>query len=315
MGSLSAMISCAAPTLHGNLQISALSDFQLIEELTSALTGVGVTTDRAAYLMAIRPEPAYVLTSSSTVFSGTVNTTFNAYAMPVGYGAAVYGSTQGTVTGVASTQYRYADVNATARLANSIAQSIYQAKQKKCRQRAEAVWQEYQGRAARRRQEMELLITSFFDSHPELNSRRMLVAAIAPWVAAEGASDPRNTLEKAGQLATSLRRGEGVTGPWYGMFSQTSRLDNGETVGFSQFVRLELSQIGNHITGKGLLGSGEVIELTGQADGARMTAAVANTTSAINVSLSAVAAPSQITGEFAGAGVGQRIAGTVVLLR
>ena len=309
------LCACAAQTKYGSLSPAELSDEEIAAELTSALNGLGVAANQASYLMAMRPEAAYVLTSTSTTFSGSLGATYNAFSMPVGYGVTTTGTLNGTVSGVSTTQYRYTDANAAARLGNSIAIAINQSRQQRFRQRAIAVWNEYQARSARRRAETQLDINIFFTRYPDLAERRMLVAAVAPWMAAEGPTDGPAMLERARATIQGLKRGTGLNGAWYGMFSQTSKLDNGETVAFSQFVKVDLVQQGSSVRGTGKLGSGELIELTGQADGSRLSMTVANTTSAINVELSAIAASTQITGEFTGSGAGQRISGTVVLLR
>src|SRR5439155_5311152 len=116
--------------------VTALSDEELVAELLSAAKGYGIQLNRGMYLMAVRPEPAYVLTSSTTTFTGSVNATYNAYAMPVGYGVALSGSSSGTVSGTAVTQYQYTDANAAARLGNSIASASGRARQSACCQRA-----------------------------------------------------------------------------------------------------------------------------------------------------------------------------------
>jgi hypothetical protein len=307
---------CAtATTTYRGVPATHLSDEQLVEELVSAAQGLGVTLNRTMYLMAARPEPAYVLTSSTSTFAGTMNATYNAYSMPVGYGVATRGSMQGTITGTTATRYQYTDVNATARLGNAVAVAISQAREAAYRRRGQEVLTEYQARVQTRRFETEQLISSFFAAKPELQNKRMLVAAVAPWAAAEGEADPRKTLMRTSDIIAGLSRGEGASGSWYGMFSQTTRTENGETFSFSEFVRLDLHERDGQVRGSGMLGSGEIIELSGTISGSEMSAAVANTTSAINVTLAAVTTPSQITGEFKGSGAGQRMSGTFVLLR
>jgi hypothetical protein len=307
--------ACAAQTRYQGIPPGQLTDEQLVEEIASAVEGLGMTMNRTMYLLAVRPEPAYVLTSSTSTFSGTLNATYNAYTMPTGYGVTTQGQMRGAVAGSSSTQYQYTDVNAYARLGNAIATAISQRKEAAYRSRGLEVWEEYQTRVVTRRQETERLITNFFARNPSLDSRRMLVAAVAPWAAAEGATSPAATLDRTKVIIEELQRGEGLTGEWYGMFSQTTRTDQGETFAFSQFVKLELIEESGRVTGRGVLGSGEVIELDGALSGQQLTAAVANVTSAINVALTAIAASSQITGEFTGAGAGQRLTGTFVLLR
>lgn len=313
--SIVALAGCAAQTRYKGIPVAQLTDEQLVEEIASAAEGLGVTIQRTNYLMAVRPEPAYVLTSASTAFSGTVNATYSQYSMPAGYGVATRGQLNGTVGGIANTQYQYTDVNAGARLGNAIATAMSQRRQANYRKRGLDVWREYEARVVGRRRESESLISNFFSANPDLQQRRMLVAAVAPWAASESARTPEQTLERTKNIIASLPRGSGLTGAWYGMFSQTSKTDQGEIFAFSQFVRLDLTEQNARVTGKGMLGSGELIEMSGTITGQQLSAAVANTTSAINVTLTAVVANSQITGEFTGFGAGQRITGTFALLR
>ena len=49
---------CAAKTIHQGVPPAQLTDEQLIEEIGSALQGLGIEYDRTMFLMAVRPEPA-----------------------------------------------------------------------------------------------------------------------------------------------------------------------------------------------------------------------------------------------------------------
>jgi hypothetical protein len=309
------LTSCVVPTTYSGVPVAELSDEQLVQELESALKGFGIETNRAMYLMAIRPEPAYVLTSSTTTFQGSMNGRYNAYSMPTGYGVTTSGTVNANVSGVAKTRYEYTDVRAGAQLGNAIAVAISQSRRAAFKLRAEEVWANYQTRRETRRLQTERLIDDFFVANPQLSERRTLVAVVAPWAAAEGHGDGRRTLDRAKAIIEALPRGPGLTGGWHGMLSQTTKLDNGETVAFTEFVKIDLVEKDGRLAGKGKLGSGEIVELTGEVANSRISAAVANTTSAINVTLSAVATPNQITGEYTGFGAGQRLTGTVVLLR
>lgn len=309
------LAACAANTAYRGVPVTSLTDEQLVEELQSAARGFGIELNRTMYLMAVRPEPAYVLTSSATTFTGSANASYNAYVMPTGYGTSVYGRSSGTLTGTATTRYEYTDVRAGERLGNAIATAISGSRREAYRRRGLEVWEEYQRRVTERRLENERIIEEFFDSNPELESRRTLVAAVAPWAAAEGQTNGRATLRRSKEIIENLPRGEGLTGTWYGMFAQTNTTADGEVFAFSEFVRIDLEQNGQALTGRGMLGTGDIVELTGNVAERDITAAVANTTSAINVKLTAVSAPSQITGEFAGYGAGTRMTGTFTLLR
>lgn len=307
--------ACAAQTLYKDVPVGQLSDNQLVQELQSAAAGLGIELDRTTYLMAIRPEPAYVLTSSTTMYTGSASATYNAYVMPTGYGAYVSGTAAGSASGSATTRYQYTDVNASARLGNAIGTAISRARQENYRRRGLEVYEEYQRRAEARRAEAESLIQEFFDSNPDLRGRQNLVAVVAPWAAAEGYQDGRETLRRTKELIGQLARGDGLSGAWYGTFSQTSTGQDGSVVAFSEFVRLTLQQEGSHVTGSGTLGSGEVIELDGELSDHDLAAMVANTTSAINVKLNAIVASNQITGGFSGFGGGVRMEGNFTLLR
>jgi hypothetical protein len=295
--------------------VAELSDEQLVEELHSAVAGLGVELDRTMYLMALRPDPAYVLTSSTTTYRGSVSATYNAYVMPTGYGAYVSGRASGTVRGSAVTRYRYTDVNAYARLGNSIAAAISRARQENYRRRGLEVYEEYQRRVVSRREAAESLIRGFFSDNPDLAGRQTLVASVAPWAAAEGYGEGLAILDRTKQLIESLDRGAGLTGDWYGTFSQTSSAQDGTEVAFSEFVKVKLEQVGSRVTGGGVLGSGEVIELEGDLGSQGLEATVANITSAINVNLSAIVATNQITGSFAGFGPGVQLEGYFTLVR
>lgn len=313
---LLSLSACAANTAYSGTPVSQLSDEQLVEELGSVLEGLGVELNRTMYLMAIRPEPAYVLTSSTTTFSGALNATYSAYSMPVGYGSSTYGTIAGSVRGTATTRYQYTDVNAGARLGNTIAMAVSQARRRAYRRRGEEVWAEYQRRVTERRERTEALIQEFFAANPELEDRRMLVAAVAPWVAAEADVSDRGVLERTKGVIENLPRRKGVAGRWYGVFAQTTTNEEGESFAFSEFVKVDLSEgEDGGVEGDGILGSGEELQISGEVDGQELSGSVANTTSGINVTLSAIAAETQITGEFSGYGAGQTLSGTVLLLR
>lgn len=310
------LAACAAKTRYSGTPVGELSDIQLVEEFESVLSGLGVEMDRTMYLMAIRPEPAYVLTSSTTTFSGSVRANYNSYSMPVGYGSSTYGSVSGTVTGSASTRYTYTDVNTGAQLGNTIALAISRARQAAYRRRGEEVLDEYERRVTARREETEQVIEEFFASNPEMESRRMLMAAVAPWVAAETDADGIEILERTKDVIDDLSREPGLSGRWYGIFTQTVTDAEDEVYGFTEFLHVDLEETEDGaVEGTGMLGSGERLEILGELDGSELNASVANVTSGINVVATAITAETQIAGDFAGFGLGQQIDGTVLLLR
>ena len=91
--------------------------------------------------------------------------------------------------------------------------------------------------------------------------------------------------------------------------------EDDEKVAINDFVRIDLTESEGILIGKGMLGSNDVLELNGKVDEQKVEGVVANITGGINVSFSGLAANSQITAEFEGTGAGQRLTGTVVLLR
>src|SRR5947208_2193014 len=226
--SVVSLTSCAANTVYRGIPVAQLTDDQLIAELESAAQGFGIEFNRTAYLMAVKPEPAYVLTSSTTTFAGSANATYNAYTMPVGYGMAVSGSASGSVSGSATTRYQYTDVNAGARIGNALATAISRSRQESYRRRGLDVIAEYRRRVSVRRLEAERPIQEFFAENPELQHRGILVAAVAPWAASQGVQDSRGILQRTKEIISSLRRGEGLTGTWYGTFAQTNTNAQGQ---------------------------------------------------------------------------------------
>lgn len=313
---LAAASACAtARTPYRGIPVASMTDAQLVTELQSAAAGFGLALDKTMYLMAVKPEPAYVLTSSTTNLIGSAHGAYNAFVMPNGYGATLSGTMTGTVNGTAATRYQYTDANAGARLGNAIATAISRSRQEAYRRRGLEVLQEYEHRVTARRLASERLIDEYFHEHPELQDRRPLVAAVAPWAAAEGKTDARAILQRTGEIIATLPRGSGLNGLWYGVFTQTTKSPQGEAFTFSEFVRVSMKQNGTTLTGSGALGSGEHIELDGTVTDHDITANISNTTSAINVKMTALAAPTQIAGSFSGFGAGARMEGTFTLLR
>jgi hypothetical protein len=313
--SITLLLGCAANTAYRGISVSELSDMQLVEELESAAAGLGVEINRTGYLMAVRPDPAYVLTSSTTSVVGSAHATYNAYAMPTGYGTSVTGNVSSTYSAQGTTRYQYTDVNASARLGNAIATAISRSRQEAYRERGLEVLAEFERRAALRRAETERVVDRFFADRPEMRDRRLLVSAVAPWAAAGGATTASEILNRTEEIISGLPEGDGLTGSWYGTMSQTTTMANGEVYALNEFVRMDLEAEDGQVSGVGVLGSGEELELSGQVSGSELQATVANTTSAINVRLRGLHASRQITGEFEGVGVGARLEGTFTLVR
>jgi hypothetical protein len=293
-----------------------MTDVQLVEEFQDVCRGLGRSINAVAILIATRPQPAYVLSSSTTNFYGTIHASASVYSMPSATGRAWYGSATGTISGTATTQYHYADKNATARTVNEISTAIHAKRISRYKARGTEVLAEVQRRIDERRLAVEADIKRFFTAHPDLEARRPLFAAVVPWIVpASNDQGGPSILEAARARIESMTRGEGMSGQWYGLFSQETRLSNGETVAFNSFVRLDLVQSGDSVRGKGELGSGEVIDFQATLLQGELKGVVANTTSAINSKVAGIVAENQVTASFTGVGVGQELKGTAILLR
>jgi hypothetical protein len=77
MGAISAnavllFLSAYTTTPHKDVPVSGLTDEQLVEELTACAVGIR-SINRTQYLIATRPDPAYVLSSSTTNYFGTIH--------------------------------------------------------------------------------------------------------------------------------------------------------------------------------------------------------------------------------------------------
>lgn len=118
------LLSACITTPYRDISVSQLTDEQLVEELTACAAGVGESVNRAQYLMATKPDPAYFLSSSTTNYFGTYTANISTYAMPVGYGDQAYGAAYGTYSGTGYTQYYYTDVNAFARSMHDLGTAI-----------------------------------------------------------------------------------------------------------------------------------------------------------------------------------------------
>jgi hypothetical protein len=306
MGAL-LLAGCAANTPYAGMPVGELSDVELVEELVGSVEGLGESIYKTQLLIATRPDPAYVLTSSQGSFQGQITSDYNFYTMPAGY----------RVSGTATTQYQYADANAGARLGNSIATMISRSREKSYRKRGQEVWEELTARIEDERQRMTTIVEEFFRNNPDLAQRRTLVTVVTPWVAADSpeSASPTEVLESAKGRIEGMERGVGLSGDWFGVLAQTTTLEDGSTVAFNEFLQISIVDDAGELTGRGTLGSGEVVQLQGTVDGTRVTGAVANTTSAINVAVQGVVLADQITLEYEGVGPGQTLTGTAVLLR
>lgn len=310
-----ALLAACATTKHANTPVTELTDVQLVEELASVGHQLGVKVDAASYLLAIRPEPAYVLASSTSFTHGTYSGT-SVYTMPSGYSRNIYGSHTGTFSGTTTTNYQYYDANATARAANNLAIAINQAQIQANIERGKEVIVELQRRQRERQAETQAVIEKFFNDYPEMRDEQPLLAAILPWVSAENPEKaPYDKLEEARNIALSNPREEGLTGRWFGVFSQQIKDNSGEQYNVNSFFVIGLGEADGKIAGKGVAGNGGRIELYGTRSGHKIEAVIVNKDAGVNSAMEATASPEQISGSYKGSGRGLTWRGDFAMYR
>ena len=299
-------------TIHGDIPVPNLSDEQLIQEMESIYTSLGRKFNKAQFLMAIMPDPAYVLTSSYTTFSGIYSTNMATYTMPNGY--RTYGS--GMFSGSGITQYSYTDANASIRGLILVAQLVNESKIKRLQGRGYSIVVEFRKRAEEKRKQVEMEIDLFFTRYPDLRERKILLAAILPWVvSAKGFQSTIETLESAGNVARALRTSEKFSNTWFGTFSQVDRFPDGTTAAWSNFLTVNIRVIGNVLTGKGTTGAGEVVSLQATIEDGKWKGVVTNETARASFESAGVMSDTEVTGSYRGFAFGRHLEGTAVLLR
>lgn len=316
VGGLVLCLTGCATTKYAGTPVAELSDEQLATELVSAGNELGVQLNQASMLAAMTPDPQYVMASSTTFTSGQMSADYTAYTMPRGGGYQTQGNVAGTYSGTSTTNYNYYDANATQRSMYQLAAAVAQSRARANRERAEEVIEEMERRRDERNAAAQKTITAFFDEHPEMRSRRVLVGAIYPWVAAANPEmSAREQLEQTHNVAQSLNQGPALDGRWFGVIEQVTTRPSGERVSLQEFLFMELAETDDGLVGRGLLASGEEIELYGQLDGIRLRAIAANRTSGINVEMEGSMTPGQITGTYRGSGPSGNLAGNFALYR
>jgi hypothetical protein len=142
------------------------------------------------------------------------------------------------------------------------------------------------------------------------------LAAILPWVASEKTFKSHNeTLEYAGNIARALRTSKELSKKWFGTFSQISRFQDGTTVAGSDFITANTHITGDVLTGKGILGSGEVVSLQAHIKDGKWKGVVTNQTVGASFECEGIMADTEFTASYKGYALGRYLQGTVVLLR
>lgn len=266
--------------------------------------------------MATKPDPAYYLTSSTTNFFGTYTGNTSAYILPAGYGYSVYGRSQGIITGTATSQFYYTDANSFASGMHTLGAMIAQSRAASFRKRGQAVLIEFQARSANRARETQKVVEDFFEQNPSLASQKKVIAAILPWVArrSERISD-QAALEQAKTMAMLPRGGEGMTGDWYGVFSQESTLNNGKTISSNRFLRVGLLENGNTVSGSGEMITGERLKISGKRENGKFQGIVDNLTVSVTSQVSGSVTDEETVVTFIGVGIDERVQGVAALYR
>ena len=235
--------------------------------------------------------------------------------MPRGYGAHISGNAFSTWSGVSNTQYNFVDANATARALSGLAIIIQESVKQEYKKRGDAVVYELNRRIKVRRQEQESLYLSFLTSNPEYNDKQQLLAAILPWVVSDRSSqDAYSALNSAKTILQKMEKGIGVSGDWFGFFSQEGELTNGETYSLNSFFYIKLQQNGSNVTGFGKLGTGDDIRINGVIEGNKMKTTVQNLTAGVNSVVESIVSADQVTSNFYGDGANETFLGKAAFL-
>lgn len=287
------------------------TDEELLSELSTVSAKLNATINASNILLALRPDPAYVMTSSSS-YRGNFSADMSVYTMPMGYRASMSGSWSGSSTST----YSYYDANSFARNLNGMAIAITQIVAQRRQARLQAILGEIQHRVRSRRQRVESEIRDFFAQNPELRGRGTAFASVMPWIVSQNPDlSTLRQLELAKQALLANSVSNRLEGRWHGTFAQVSTLEDGRTISFNSFVYADLVQRGNSVQGKGYLGTGDLLSIAGTVSNGRLIGTVENITSQMHTVFQADATGSQITVTFEGSGAGQEYTGRALLSR
>jgi hypothetical protein len=251
-GSCLLLVGCATATPYAGKNVTSLSDSELAAEYEAAAKGLNVSVEVGAIVAALKPDPSYVMTSSTNF-----------------YGGATFVSTSyATIRGTAQTTSTYYDQNTTARLVASIGQAIASIRAAAYRRRMIEIQAEVRRRIRSRHARVEDVLGEFFSEHPGMAGRRALVAAALPWITAQNPGrSPREVLEKTRAAILGMNRGPGLGGQWLGALVQVNRLPSGERSAFTSFIQVQAKQDGDVLQCAGLLGNGNKILAKGTIHG------------------------------------------------
>lgn len=304
--------SIKSETLYGNIPVPNFSDEQLIQAMESIYFSLEHKFNKAEFLMAIMPDPAYVLTSSYTTFSDIYSVNMTTYTMPSGYGT----RSSGMFSGSGITKYQYTDANATVRGHLLIAQLVNESKIRQLQERGYDIVVEFRRRTEERRRNVEMEIEQFFVKNPGLREKKTLLAVILPWVASEKTFKTNTEmLDYAGNIARKLRTSKNLLTTWYGTFSQIDPFEDGTTQARSNFITVDTKVVGSVLTGEGTAGTGQVFSLKANIKDGKWKGVVTNETYGVSFECEGTIRDTEFTASYRGYVWGKNLEGTVVLLR
>ncbi len=291
---------------------SGYSDEALVRRLSEIGGQINARVNTGQLLMALRPDPAYVVTSSTSFF-GHLSGTASIYRMPRGYTA----SFAGTLLASGTTTYSYYDVNSFSRSLNSLGILINQISIQRKQREFQALLAEIQNRVRIRRQRVEAKVRNFFTSNPELRGKEDVFSAALPWVLSKKPDlSVREALNAARDVVLEVERRGDLSGRWYGVFSQESILDSGQKANLSSFVIVDLVQGDDgKVQGQGTLGTGDLVVVAGEVSEGAFTGRLENITSGYHTVLSAAIGGDRLEADFEGTAAGQTYTGRAVLVR
>jgi hypothetical protein len=315
---LASGVACSSVRDDGD--VGSLSDRELVDALEAVSRANGATVDRVALLAALKPQPAYVLSSSTATLFGTVPASYAVYSLPTTTVDAVYGDRFDQLLEPGRTTYHHLDCGALSRLLTDASITVRHQPLCRLRSRGAALIAEVTTRIERRRAPVEDALDDFFATHPDLSSKRMLLASVLAWgvgnaPAGDDGSDSRRALESAAQTIASLPRGRGLAGPWYGAVAHVIEVGGGDAVALNSFLRVDLTQQGTALRGRGVLGSGEAMALAATLEGDCLKGVAVNKTGSVSTRIEGRVRADRVVFRFAEVGDDAGLKGFAVLVR
>lgn len=294
------------------LDFSGTSDEVLVHRLNELGGQINARVNSSQILMALRPDPAYVITSSTSFF-GHLSGTASIYTMPRGY----TGSFTGSLMGSGTTTYSYYDVNSFSRALNGLGLLINQVSIQRRQREFQAILTEIQNRIRTRRRHVEMQIRDFLTFNPELKGKEEAFSAVLPWVLSNKPGlSAREALNAARDAVLEMERRADLSGRWYGVFTQQSLLESGEKANLNSFVVVEFVQSDDgQVQGQGFLGTGDLVVVAGKAAGGTFAGRLENTTSGYHTVFSASIQENRLEAQFEGTAAGETYTGRALLVR